>query len=64
MRKRSISSLLIIISILLIVAVITEIVLDDIVEPKTLFGVILFNALVSGVIASIIIEKLDARILS
>lgn len=63
MRVRSVSSLLLIVAILLIMAVLTEVFVDGLLQPMSLFKYLLVTALGTGVIASVIIEKINAKIL-
>jgi len=62
MNYRLIYSIGIIISILFIITISIEIFLEDDFKPKSLFGYLLLNTVLSGIISTIILEKLDTKI--
>lgn len=64
MRVRSLSSLFLVVAILFIMAVAAEVFVDDVMKPTSVFGVLAVTTLTTGVLASVITEKIDARILS
>jgi len=50
---------MIVMSILFIIAIATEIFLADEFKPKSLFGYLLINTIISGIISSIVLENLN-----
>ena len=64
MNYKILYSFIIVISILFIIAIATEIFLKDDLKPQSLFAYILLNTLISGLISSIILEKLNITIIS
>lgn len=62
MNYKLIYSIGIIISILFIITIAIEIFLEDDFKPKSLFGYLLLNTVLSGIISTIILEKLDTKI--
>lgn len=63
MRARAASSLLIVMAILIIMAVVSEVFVDDFLRPSSLFGYLLVSTMATGILATAIVEKIDARIL-
>jgi hypothetical protein len=49
-------------AILLIIAIGMEVFLADVIKPKTRFGYIVIGTFASGIISTILVEKLDAKI--
>ena len=64
MNYKILYSVVIIISILFIITIAVEIFLEDDFKPKSLFGYILLNTLLSGIISTIILERLNTKITS
>ena len=64
MNYKILYSFIIVISILFIISIATEIFLEDDLKPKSLFGYLLLNTLISGIISSVILEKLNVTITS
>ena len=62
MKYKSVYSLAIILSILLIIAIALEIFLADIIRPTSLFGYIFLGTVISGVTSTFILESLDAKL--
>lgn len=62
MRVRSVSTLLLIIAILLVLAVGTNIFVDGIDHPLSFFASIVATTLIAGISATLIIEKIDAKV--
>jgi hypothetical protein len=63
MRVRSVATLYLVFAILFVVAVATEIFVQDTVRPAGLFGYLAISTLISGAITTAITERLDAHIL-
>lgn len=63
MRVKSLASLFIVTAILFVMAVAAEVFVDDLMKPSSLFGYLIVTTLITGVLASAIVEKLDAKIL-
>lgn len=64
MNYKILYSVVIIISILFIITIAVEIFLEDDFKPKSLFGYLLLNTLLSGIISTIILERLNTKITS
>jgi hypothetical protein len=64
MRVQSLTALTIVLSILLVMATATEVFVDDHIEPDSAFTYLLVTTLISGTITTILLEKVDARVLS
>ena len=64
MNYKILYSLIIVISILFIITIATEIFLEDDLKPQSLFAYLLLNTLISGIISSVILEKLNITITS
>ena len=62
MRVKSFSSLFIIMAILFVIAVAAEVFVRDL-RPSSLFEYLIISTLITGIFASAIIEKIDAKIL-
>ena len=62
MNYKIIYSIAIIISILFIITIAVEIFLEDDFKPKSLFGYLLLNTVLSGIISTVILEQLDTGI--
>ena len=63
MLVKSVASLFIVTAILFVFAVGSEIFIDDFMKPRTLFGYLIVSTLITGIVASVVIEKIDAKIL-
>lgn len=63
MKTKTLATLCIVMAILLVIAVTTELFIDDYMRPSTLFASIVVSTLVSGVVSTIVVEKLNAAIL-
>lgn len=64
MNYKILYSVVIIISILFIITIAVEIFLEDDFKPKSLFGYLLLNTVLSGIISTIILERLNTKITS
>ena len=62
MNYKIIYSIAIIISILFIITIAVEIFLEDDFKPKSLFGYLLLNTVLSGIISTVILEQLNTGI--
>ena len=63
MKVQSVASLYLVIAVLLVMAVVTEVFVDDVARPRTVFGYLLISTLVSGIVTTVVLEKLDAHVL-
>lgn len=63
MRVQSIASLFIVVAILFIMAVAAEVIVDDFMKPPSLFSYLIITTMITGVLASVIVEKINAKIL-
>jgi hypothetical protein len=63
MRVKSLSSLCLVMAILFVIAVASEIFIEDHMKPSSLFGYLIITTMFSGVLSSVIVEKIDAKIL-
>tara|TARA_B110000967_G_C18663781_1_gene449509 strand:+ start:172 stop:330 length:159 start_codon:yes stop_codon:yes gene_type:complete len=50
-------------AILFVIAVASEIFIEDHMKPSSLFGYLIITTMFSGVLSSVIVEKIDAKIL-
>jgi hypothetical protein len=64
MRAGTLGALFVVTALLLIVAAAGEIVIDDLVRPRSLFAYLLITTVTSGILGSVILEVADAKILS
>lgn len=64
MNYKILYSVVIIISILFIITIAVEIFLEDDFKPKSLFGYLLLNTILSGIISTVILERLNTKITS
>lgn len=62
-RTRSATALLLVVAILFITAVASEIFVDDFLSTPGLFGYLLFTTLTAGVLATVVVERANIRIL-
>jgi hypothetical protein len=62
MNYKILYSVVIIISILFIITIAVEIFLEDDFKPKSLFGYLLLNTILSGIISTVILERLNTKI--
>ena len=63
MRVRSVATLYLVFAILFVVAVATEIFVEDTLRPVGLFAYLAISTLVSGAITTVVTERLDTQIL-
>lgn len=63
MRVQSLASLFVVVAILFIMAVAAEVFVDGFMKPASLFGYLIITTMITGVLASVIVEKINARIL-
>ena len=63
MRVKSVASLYVVLAILFIMAVAAEVFVDAFVRTSSLFNYLLVTTIVTGVITSAIVEKVNAKIL-
>jgi len=63
MNADALSALLVIVAILFVMAVSSEILVGDELRDRNLFGYLFVSTLVFGVVTTLLIEKIDARIL-
>ena len=63
MRVQSLSSLFIVVAILFIMAVASEVFVDGFMKPSSLFGYLIVTTLITGVLASVIVERVNAKLL-
>ena len=63
MRARSLASLLITVAILFVMAVAAEVFVDDFMKPSSLFGYLFVTTLITGVLTTMIFEKINTKIL-
>ena len=63
MRARSLASLFITVAILFVMAVAAEVFVDDFMKPSSLFGYLLVTTLITGVLTTMIFEKINTKIL-
>ena len=63
MNSRWASVVLLVTAILFIIAMAAQIVIDDNVHPRSVFMYLIWSTLLSGVISTVIDEKINARIL-
>lgn len=63
MSVRGVATVLIVTAIMFIMAMAAQVFIDDFLKPPGLFGYLILTTLISGVITSVITEKIDARIL-
>lgn len=63
MHPRSAAALLLVTAILFVIAVATEIFIEDVLRPRTYFGYLLGTTALTGVVASLVIEKSGAKML-
>ena len=63
MRVQSLASLFVVVAILFIMAVAAEVFVDGFMKPSSLFGYLIITTLVAGVLASVIVEKINAKVL-
>ena len=63
MRVQSLASLFIVIAILFVMAVAAEVFIDDFMKPSSLFGYLTISTLITGVLATAIVEKINVKIL-
>jgi len=64
MRVQPLTSLFIIMAILFVMAVASEVFVDDIMKPSSLFGYLIITTLITGILATVIVEKVNAKILA
>jgi hypothetical protein len=64
MRVQSLATLFIVMSILFLMAVAAEVFVDGFMKPSSLFGYLIITTMTTGVLASVIIEKINAKILN
>ncbi len=64
MNYKLLYSVIIIISILFIITIAVEIFLEDDFKPKSLFGYLLLNTFISGIVSSLILEKVNITLTS
>ena len=64
MRAQTVATLFIVFSIMFVIAVACEVFMDDLMRPSSLFGSLIFSTLFTGLLASLILEKMNARLLS
>lgn len=63
MRVQSLASLFVVMAILFVMAVAAEVFVVDFMKPSSLFGYLIVTTLITGILASAIIEKVNAKIL-
>jgi hypothetical protein len=63
MRVRSAATLYLVVAILFIIAVATEVFIVDLMHPMSTFSYFVLTTLLSGVLASIVVERIDAKLL-
>jgi len=63
-RLKSLIAILLVVSILFIFAVATQVFMGDFIQTNSLFVYMLFSSVVTGLISSILIEKIDVKILA
>ena len=63
MHVQSVASLFIVTAVLFIFAVASEVFVDDVMKPRTIFGYLVITTLITGIIASVVVEKINAKIL-
>jgi len=62
MRVQSLASLFIVTAILFIMAVAAEVFVTGFMKPTSLFGYLIVTTLITGVLASVIVERIDVVI--
>jgi phage-related holin len=63
MRVQSVASLFVVVAILFIMAVAAEVFVGGFMQPSSLFSYLIVTTLITGVLASVIIQKIDAKLL-
>jgi hypothetical protein len=63
MRVKSLATLLIVIAILLIMAVTSEVFVNDVMHTNSLFGYLVVSVLIGGLVTTAIFEKMNTKIL-
>jgi hypothetical protein len=63
MKVQSVAALVTVMAILFIMAVASEVFIDDFLEPSSMFGYLILTTLISGLTASVVVEKINAKIL-
>jgi hypothetical protein len=63
MRVQSLASLFVVVAILFIIAVAAEVFVDDFMKPSSLFGYLILTTMINGVLASVIVHEINAKIL-
>ena len=63
MRVQTLASFFIVVAILFIVAVASEVFIDGLMKPSSLFGYLVISTMITGVFASVIIQNIDTKIL-
>lgn len=63
MSTKTIAALFVVVSILFIMAVAAEVFIDSYMKPSSLFGYLLVTTLLSGVMASVVVEKINSQAL-
>jgi len=64
MEYKSAATIMILLAILVIIAIAGRVFEAHYFRTRSIFATILFTALVSGLVSSIIVEKIDAKILA
>lgn len=63
MRVQALASLFVVMAILFIMAVAAEVFVDSFMKPASLFGYLIITTMITGVLASVIVKKINAGIL-
>ena len=62
MKTRWASVILLVTAILFIIAMAAQVVIDDYVHPRSVFVFLIWSTLLSGIVSTVLVEKIDARI--
>lgn len=63
MKLRTAANLFIVVAVLFVMAVASEVFIDDFLHPRSLFVYLLLTALISGLTATAVVERLGAKVL-